>query len=272
MRVLTVHLGKGGVGKSSTSYCLAGALVDAGKRVLLVDLDSNASLTLAYGGQLCQPQESIGMALAMPSAGLPRPLPHEHVDGLWLWGGTTQETGAAEALLSQRNHVSALAELLDQVSSDYDWCVIDTPPATATSTLVANAFHVADELLMPATPEWGVLPQIGLTYEAYRRRLEVGEASGQLRGLLWNAVPGQRSNERDDVMAEVAKRGIPTLDVFIPREVLVSESYAMGMPITWYARHLLEDKQIRKPSKAAAAFTHVAGHLLGLHNTVPVAG
>lgn len=148
MYTLAICNQKGGTGKTSTTVYLSYALVRAGERVLLVDMDPQASLTECFVYE-----EEIGVDTiytALLSGGACRPLsirgPH------YVLLPATIDLAAAEVRLpSKRNNERALLRVLDHSHDAYSYCLIDCPPSLG--ILTVNALTAAHSLLIPTATE-----------------------------------------------------------------------------------------------------------------------
>jgi chromosome partitioning protein len=126
---------KGGVGKSSTTFHLGGTLASQGRRVLLLDMDPQASLTQAFIGpdamRALSARESIaslfGRGLKPSPAELIRPTPFER---LWHIPGSIHLTSfnIPDPHLATREHQRAIARLVAEVRDQFDFILIDVPP------------------------------------------------------------------------------------------------------------------------------------------------
>ncbi len=135
---------KGGSAKSTTAYNIAGALVAAGMRCLLVDLDSQASLTRALVDDPIAPDGGIGTRVAEPARGVVDTV-RRVADGLDIVPGDRSIEAAANALAQNPTGPLRLSLLLDTVAGAYDAVIIDTAPLlgfTQTAALLAATVAV----------------------------------------------------------------------------------------------------------------------------------
>ena len=146
-RVVAIANQKGGVGKTSTSVNFAAALTRAGRHVLLVDLDPQASLTEYF----LDPQEVAGLnettytMLKEGKAIQAIPLG----DQISLLPATIDLAAAEIELPAKRNSERLLARLIKQYTFDY--CIIDCPPSLG--ILTTNALAAAQIALIPVATE-----------------------------------------------------------------------------------------------------------------------
>jgi len=143
-KVIAVTLRKGGSGKTTTAVNLATALHKKGKRVLLVDLDPQANATISVGvDPMTLPRHintlftdiNIKTAEAIVITSFNLALLPSHPD--------LAETEAG----MRATQIGMLKNLLEPVKQDFDYIVIDTPPAE--SYLTVNAMAVANEIIIP---------------------------------------------------------------------------------------------------------------------------
>lgn len=117
---------KGGAGKTTTAYNLAGALRRRGHRVLLVDLDPQASLTRLLFGEAAAELEGIGTRIIAPARGVDG-LAQPVCDGIDIFPGDRAIESATFALVDNPTAPFRLRKLLAPVR-DYDMIILDTPP------------------------------------------------------------------------------------------------------------------------------------------------
>lgn len=137
---------KGGSGKTTTTLNLAGALAERGQRILLVDLDPQASLTrLILGDEASESRDGIGARILAPHHGL-ADLAQQVFDGIDLFPGDRGVETAAFTLVDDPTGPLRLRKLLAGVSG-YDLVLLDTPPALGFA--VNSALLAAQVALLP---------------------------------------------------------------------------------------------------------------------------
>ncbi|MEN5089611.1 ParA family protein [Pseudomonas protegens] len=155
MRVWAVANQKGGVGKTTSSIALAGLLAEAGKRVVVVDLDPHGSMT-SYFGYDPDSLEHSSYDLFLHKGNVPQDLPGQ------LLLGTSHErisllpSSTALATLERQSPGQSglglvIAKSLAQLWQDFDYAVIDSPPLLG--VLMVNALAASQQLVIPVQTE-----------------------------------------------------------------------------------------------------------------------
>jgi len=144
---------KGGVGKTTSAINIGAGLVELGKRVLLIDLDPQANLSLSLG--IPRQKSTIYEALRGES----ELVPYTVREGLDVVTSTLDLSGAEMELINEAGREYILRELLEVVEEDYDYVIIDCPPSLGLLTL--NALTSSTYVYIPLQTEFLALQ--GLT-------------------------------------------------------------------------------------------------------------
>ena len=143
--VLAVANQKGGVAKTTTVASLGAAMVDAGRRVLLVDLDPQGCLTFSLG------QDSDNLAVSVHEVLLGEVEPNaalvDTAEGMTLLPANIDLAGAEAMLLMRAGREYALKRALDKLGDTFDVVIIDCPPSLGVLTI--NGLTAADSVLIP---------------------------------------------------------------------------------------------------------------------------
>lgn len=168
--IITITNQKGGVAKSTTSQNLGAGLANKGYKVLLIDLDAQANLTLSCGVK--EPAKTVYSILKDKTLTADAITPIK--ENLSLIPASLA-LSTADLELNGVGKEYKLAEALESVKNDYDYIIIDTPPAL--SILTVNALTVADKVIIPAQADLfslEAIKQLNNTIETIRRYTNKG--------------------------------------------------------------------------------------------------
>lgn len=222
---------KGGVGKSTTSVNLAATLGEAGRKVLLVDLDPQGNATSGFGLNRNQRELCVYDALIedAPIATLIEPSEIEHV---FVVPATLQLAGAEIELVSAMSRENKLSQVLAPVLGDFDFILIDCPPSLGLLTI--NALTAADGLVIPIQCEYYALEGLSKLLDSVRLVRRHLNEDLQVFGVLMTMFDA-RTKLSAQVVSEVRDFfGDEVFETVIPRTVRLSEAPSFGQPITLY--------------------------------------
>jgi chromosome partitioning protein len=239
------------VAKTTSVASLGAAFAEAGKRVLLVDLDAQACLTFSLGVDPDTVETSVNEVL-LGRADLADVVVHGD-DGVDLVPSVIELAGAEAQLLGRPAREYVLRSALEPVLGDYDVVVLDCSPSLGVLTL--NALTAADGLVIPMPCEMLSHRGVGQLLDTVSDVRRILNPSLEVVGILPTMFDG-RSNHAQAVLADVGERyGLPVLSPPIPKTVRFAEAPAVGRSILTTAR----------TSKGAAAYREVAAGLLAGH-------
>ena len=230
--IVAVISRKGGVGKTTSVVSLAGALARLGKRVLVVDLDSQASASVSLGVARGDLAPSIHDVLfrSLRAAQAIRPTLTEGVD---LITASADLMHADVELAPLRNREAKLRDVLQPIVAGYDWILLDCPPSF--NTLAQSALIASDHYIVPAVPHFLAFDGIQPLLEASDRLAgRYGRASGFL-GVLLTMVDNRTKSARIQATLLREKLGDKVFDCEIPVNVRLAEAPESGQTIfQWY--------------------------------------
>lgn len=152
-RTISIANQKGGVGKTTTAVNLGAALSEAGQRVLLVDLDAQAHLTINLGVKSPdQIEKTIYDLLVEPGVTVNDVVMDSKNVGVHFVPANIELSGAEIQLFNEIGREGVLKEKLEAARRRYDFIVIDCPPSLSLLTL--NAFVASDEVIIPLQCEY----------------------------------------------------------------------------------------------------------------------
>lgn len=147
---------KGGCGKSLTAVSLGVGLARQGKRVLMLDADSQHSLTVSFG--IAEP-DKLPITLASIMANIISDTDYDptagilyHAEGVDILPSNILIRNTELSLVPVMGRETVLRQYIDKVKNQYDWLIIDTSPSLGMLTI--NALAAADSVLIPVTPKY----------------------------------------------------------------------------------------------------------------------
>jgi len=231
-RIIAVANQKGGVGKTTTNVNLSTCLAQAGKRVLVADMDPQGNTTSGFGIDKHNVAHSI-YSLLSGEAYLEQVALDVGIEGLQLLPANIELSGAEIELIDQENREYRLRDIFSHAKYLYDYIFIDCPPSLNLLTL--NALCAADSILVPIQCEYYALEgltQLMHTIDLVQRKLN---PKLTIEGVVFTMYDS-RTNLSSQVVEEVRGHlSAYTYDSIIPRNVRLSEAPSHGMPITLYA-------------------------------------
>ncbi len=262
-RVLAIANQKGGVGKTTTTVNLATALAACGKKVLVIDLDPQGNASTGLGIMTERRGLNVYHVLVggspLDAAVIDTPVP-----GMFVAPSDVDLSGAELELieLSEREH--RLRHALEGSRAEYDYVLIDCPPALGLLTL--NALVAADAVLVPLQAEFYALEGLSHLLRTIKRVKRALNPALEIQGIVLTMYD-RRNNLCDQVAKDVrAHMGEVVYETIIPRNVRVSEAPSHGKPVLIYdlncagsqayirlAREILRREQARRPAPALAS-------------------
>jgi chromosome partitioning protein len=147
-KVISVLNHKGGVGKTTTTINLGGALRQKGYKVLLIDLDGQANLTESLGFSAELPQTIYGAMKGEYDLPI-----YEHKDGLSVVPSCLDLSAVETELINEAGRELILAHLIKGQKEKFDYILIDCPPPSL-SLLTLNALTASDRLIIPVQAQF----------------------------------------------------------------------------------------------------------------------
>lgn len=230
-RIIAVANQKGGVGKTTTAVNLSACLADAGKRVLLVDVDPQGNATSGLGFNRKAVSSSV-YELLLEDMAAGEAMIRTGISGLSLIPATIDLAGAEIELVPRISRENRLKRALHPVRSEFDFIVIDCPPSLGLLTI--NALTAADSILIPIQCEYYALEGLAQLMDTFRLVREALNPALEVEGVLLTMFDG-RTNLSIQVADEVKKyfKG-KVYRTIVTRNVRLSEAPSHGVPITVY--------------------------------------
>ncbi|WP_252976282.1 ParA family protein [Janibacter melonis] len=222
--IIAVANQKGGVAKTTTVASLAAAFAEHGKRVLLIDLDPQASLTFSLGidpdvvelstHEVVLGQAEIGDALV------------EAGEGIDLLPASIDLAGAEAQLLTKPGREFVLSSVIDEVRANYDVVLLDCSPSLGVLTLAA--LTASTGLIIPMQAEMLSHRGVGQLLATVRDVRRLLNKKLEVIGTLPTMSAGRSTHPREVLAAPGERSGLPVLSPPIPRTVRFAEAPPSG--------------------------------------------
>lgn len=225
-KVISLLNHKGGVGKTTSVINIGAGLAQLGRKVLLVDLDPQANLTVSLG----IPRQPVTIYECMRGESELEPYHHkENVDVIM---STLDLSGAELELINEAGREYILRELFEPVREEYDYIIIDCPPSLGLLTL--NALAASDYVYIPLQTEFLALQglaKIKQVIDKVKFRLNRNLNIGGVIGTMYD----NRKILNRDVMETIKKYfGEKVFDTLIRDNVALAEAPSQRKDIFEY--------------------------------------
>ena len=241
--IIAVTNQKGGVGKTTTAVNVSAALAFIGKKVLLVDADSQGHSTKSIVFEHEKSEYSLYDALMNPSVSLISVIMKSSVPGLDVAISRISMAKLEPSLLGQIDGHFRLKEVLAQVKGKYDFVFIDTPPTLGLITL--NSLVAATHLIIPIQSSFLCLEGTDDLLETIEKVRKVANPSLQILGILIT-LHDNRTNIAKDVVDRIVRVfGDKVFKTTISKSVKLEESPAYKESIFTFAASSIGASQYR---------------------------
>ena len=260
MKTIAVVNQKGGCGKTTISINLASSLAEAGQRVLLVDMDSQSHCAVGLAVPEEQIEQSIYDVLISRSRNEPIKLTEilwQISDRLELAPASIDLSAFEQQMVGISERENCLKEALDDVKDNYDYTIIDCPPAVGLLTF--NALRAANEVIVPV--ETGYFALHGLSKQLETLTILSRRCSQHVNVKVLASMYDIRTKMAREILADLRSRfGDKMLNTIVSFNTKIKEASSFGQPVSEYD----------PASKGRKDFSALAEEILGAQTTQQV--
>lgn len=229
-KIISVALQKGGVGKSTTAQALASTLGSMGKKVLLIDLDSQGNVTYSSGVDV--PEKTITDVLGEDCTAEEALVYCKYYDLL------TADSYLTNVEVSENVSGALLKDGISSIANNYDYIVIDTPPALG--NLLNNALTASDYVIIPTEARPFALQGLSALYDTIQNVQNRSNSNLKVLGILLIKYHSRSILNRDirDMICEYADSiHTSVFNVSIREGIAVAEAQTVRQPLIDYAKN-----------------------------------
>ena len=230
-RIIAIANQKCGLGKTTKTINLSACLSESGQKVLTIDLDPQGNTTSGIGLEKSELKDTV-YELLLDECTIKSCIYETQIDGLHIIPANVNLSGAEIELLGINDREYLLKNAIDYIRDDYDFIIIDCPPALNMLTL--NAMTTANSILVPIQCEYYALEglsQLIHTIDLVQQRLNPKMI---IEGVVFTMYDA-RTNLSMQVVENVKENLNTTIyKTIIPRNVKLAEAPSHGLPINLY--------------------------------------
>ena len=231
-KIIALANQKGGVGKTTTTISLAGALAEYGRTVLLVDFDPQGALSAGMGIKSHDVPTIYDLMIGREKD-VRQAIQPSNVKGIHVIPANIDLSAAEVHLVNEVAREHILANILKPVAAEYDVVFIDCQPSLG--LLTVNALTASHGVLIPLEAEYFALRGVALLIDTIDKVRDRLNPSLQLDGIIATMYDARTLHAKEVLERVVDAFGDKVLDTVIGRTVKFPDASVAAMPITEFA-------------------------------------
>ncbi len=240
---------KGGVGKTTTSVNLAASLASYGKKVLMIDMDPQGNATMGCGIDKNNLEQTV-LDVIVDEKPVEKTIKRCTTSPFHVLPANGDLVAAEVELIQAISRETRLRSALEKIRHNYDYILIDCPPAL--SMLTINALVASDGVLIPMQCEYYALEGLSALMNTVKQIKKYLNPELQIEGIL-RTMYDPRSSLTNEVTVQLRKHfGDKVYRMAIPRNVRLAEAPSYGQPAMVYDKH----------SKGSLAYLGLAAEII----------
>jgi chromosome partitioning protein len=231
-KIITITNQKGGVGKTTSAINISASLSQAGKKVLLIDIDPQSNATTGLGIMISKNQPTVYEVLLGITDVKDAIIRIEDFSGMWILPSHIRLVGAQVELLERENREFILQKILAKLRNHLDYIFIDCPPSLGILTI--NALVAADTVLIPIQCEYYALEGLGQLLVTLRRVQRSYNPNLRIEGVLLTMFDPRLNLSNQVVEQAQSYFGDRVFKTIVHRNIRLAEAPSYGKPALLY--------------------------------------